>query len=83
MEPDSPFQQKIKVEYTCETCNSNYRLIFFDEEVSSDSKYCPFCGEEVDASLAYENKSQKDDSRMIYTDDEGARYENDLMDDDL
>lgn len=89
MEPASPFQQKTKMEYTCETCNSNYKLIFFDEEVLTSPRYCPFCGEEIDETLAYTEETNpssarlsKDDKSNIYTDDDGALYENDLMDDD-
>lgn len=83
MERESPFQYKTKVEYTCESCNSNYKLIFFDEEISSEPKYCPFCKEDIDENLAYENKSNKEDSPLLYTDDDGARFETDIIDDDL
>jgi hypothetical protein len=79
MHKETPFQYKVKLECSCTTCNSNYKLIFFEEETSSETKYCPFCGEEVDS---YENNSLKEETERLYTDDEGARFENDIMDDD-
>jgi rRNA maturation endonuclease Nob1 len=83
MERESPFQYKTKLEHTCESCGSNYKIVFFEEEVTTSAKHCPFCGEEIDEASTYENSSNKSDSGLIYTDDEGARFESELMDDDL
>ncbi len=82
MDKSSPFQYKTKLEYTCESCNSNFKLVYFEEEVSGMSRFCPFCGEEVDEAAAYENSALKEQNERLYTDDDGALFENELMDDD-
>ena len=35
------------IEYTCESCGSDYVLRYDSEEVDYPSIFCPFCSEEV------------------------------------
>lgn len=82
MQSESPFQTKSKLECTCESCNSSYKIVFFEEETFSEMRYCPFCGEEIDEMQSYNKKIQKEENGVLYTDDDGVRYENELIDDD-
>jgi len=34
------------VKKQCKTCDSEYKLIYSQDEVQSLPKFCPFCGEE-------------------------------------
>lgn len=33
-----------KFNYSCEECNSIFRITFNEESVDGDVSYCPFCG---------------------------------------
>lgn len=84
---DTPFNTKIKLECDCGACESKYKIIYFEDETTGDIKLCPFCGEpteefaETNASEIAESKDTTDDE-TLYTDDEYARFENEIVDDD-
>lgn len=82
---EAPFNTKIKLECDCGACESKYRIIYFEDETVGDIKSCPFCGEPIEEfsetnQIAEEVKDT--DSETIYTDDEYARFEEEVLDDD-
>lgn len=81
---DAPFNTKIKLECECAACESKYRMIYFEDETTGDIKMCPFCGEPAEefAETNAEDIPADLDEETIYTDDEYARFESDVIDDD-
>jgi uncharacterized Zn finger protein (UPF0148 family) len=39
--------KKVAEKRHCEECDSPYKLIYSEDEVSHNDVYCPFCGEEL------------------------------------
>ena len=81
---DSPFQAKVKLECECAGCESKYRIIYFEDEVNREIRNCAFCGELLEEFVESKELKEEigDDGEVIYTDDAGARYESELIDDD-
>ena len=82
----APFADKYKLECECSACNSRYKIIYFEDEVSGEMIVCPFCGEGADE-YSETNKDKaaapaEATSETLYTDDEEALYENETVDDD-
>jgi ubiquitin len=83
---DTPFNTKIKLECDCGACESKYKIIYFEDETTGDIKLCPFCGEPTEE-FAETNESLSEakdpaDEETLYTDDEYARFEEEIVDDD-
>ena len=85
-----PFNNKYRLECECSACNSKYKIIYFEDDVSGPMIVCPFCMEQTDEfseTNEYASKEIKEDvnnfeSETLYTDDEEAAFENDLINDD-
>jgi hypothetical protein len=81
-----PFNNKYRLECECAACNSKYKIIYFEDDVSGPMMACPFCMEQADEFsetnefVAEENKTEGES--ILYTDDEEATFENKIVDDD-
>ena len=84
MNDDSPFQSKVKLECECAGCESKYRIIYFEDEANGEIRNCAFCGELLEEFVESKELKEEigDDGEVIYTDDAGARYEQEIIDDD-
>jgi ubiquitin len=82
---DTPFNTKIKLECDCSSCDSQYKILYFEDETSGEMRYCPFCGEAADE-FSETNPIAEDkntSTETLYTDDDEALFEADVADDDL
>lgn len=84
-----PFNNKYRLECECAACDSKYKIIYFEDDVRGDMKVCPFCQEPVDEfsetnNVVEDNNKQREDGQesVLYTDDEEAVFENEIIDDD-
>lgn len=81
-----PFNNKYRLDCECTACDSKYKIIYFQDDVRGDMKVCPFCEEPVEefseTNTVAENNKQEADESILYTDDEEAVFENEIIDDD-
>jgi len=82
---EEPFNTKIKLECECSACNSQYKILYFEDETSGDMRFCPFCG---DPAEEYSETNPIDQAtnvseETLYIDDEDALFEANVRDDDL
>lgn len=79
---DAPFSNKYKLECECAACESKYKIIYFEDDVSGELKVCPFCGEPAEEYSEQTESSEEVKEETIYTDDDDALFESDVIDDD-
>ena len=79
---DTPFSNKYKLECECAACESKYKIIYFEDDVSGDLKVCPFCSEPAEEYSEQNETSEEVKEETIYTDDDDALFESDVKDDD-
>lgn len=81
-----PFNNKYRLDCECTACDSKYKIIYFQDDVRGDMKVCPFCEEPVEefseTNTVAENNKQEAGESILYTDDEEAVFENEIIDDD-
>ena len=54
-----------KITHTCSYCESTFKLVYEEDEITSQPKFCSFCGEETLAEIIEDTDLDYDDDQEL------------------